>query len=359
MKKQPKHSHISNTKIDDEVVVRKRKKRKVKKAHPKRKVVLIIFGVIIAIILMALAAFKISQEIGKNNLKTEYNEGKYVEYNGNKYQYNENVVSTLIIGQDQEDDDEYEGHAGQADFILLMTLDTESGRMKGISIPRDTMVEIGEYFGGLAQQQGNNGHIQLCLAYGYGDGGQRSCENMVKAVSRLLYNVPVNYYLALNMEGIAPMNDSIGGVTLTPIENIPKTPIVKGEKITLLGNNAKSYVRYRYKVDPQSSEQRRARQVQYIQEFYKQAFKSSNGIGVAMDLFNKANNYSVTNLGLTEFSYLAGVVLQNGISKFDISAVDGQLTRGEKYIEIWPNQQKLYELVLDTFFIKIDDCNEQ
>ena len=355
-KRQPKHvSYVNN---EGEVFVRKRKKRKHKKEHKKRNILLIILAFIVVLVLLLFGAFCLAQEAGKNNLKTNFNEGKYIEYNGAKYEFNQNIVSTLIIGQDKDSEDQYDGFAGQADFILLMTLDTETGKMKGISIPRDTMVEIGEYFGGIAQMQGDNGFIQICLAYGYGDGKDKSCENTIKAVSRLLYNVPINQYLSLNLEGIVPLNDSIGGVTLVPIESIPNTPIKKDEKITLLGNNTRKYVQYRYKADPHSSEQRRARQVQYFQEFYKQAFSNKSDLGLAVKLFNIANNYSITNLGIPEFSYLASVVLENGLSDFSISAIEGTQTVGEKYVEIWPDQTKLYELVINTFYKKIDDVQQ-
>ena len=63
------------------------------------------------------------------------------------------------------------------------------------------------------------------------------------AVRRLFYNVPINSYVALDLDGISYMNDAVGGVGLTPIETFRN--FTEGETVTLWGKDAESYVRYR------------------------------------------------------------------------------------------------------------------
>ncbi|MDO5328818.1 MAG: LCP family protein [Coriobacteriia bacterium] len=343
----------TNESENHDELIRKRKRRRRKNYTLRRRLkkLGIVLGVIVGVVALIAIIMCILSALGRQNLKAPvHDEGKVVYYNGHKYNYNENIVSTLIIGYDQTEKDKYEGLSGQADFLLLMTLDTESGKLRGISIPRDTMIEVGEYAGAAFIEK--NTKMQIAKSYGYGDGKEKSCEITANSVSRLLYNMPIKYYTALNLEGIGPLNDSIGGVYLNPIETIPNTSIYKGQNITLMGNNAKAYVRYRDKNDVESSEMRRARQVQYVNEFYHQAFKGANGLQTAIDLYNVASNYIITNLGLPEFTYYAQNVLNHGIGNFDIKSVPGQITQPDSLVEFNADQNQLYELVLDTFYIR-------
>lgn len=70
-------------------------------------------------------------------------------------------------------------------------------------------------------------NMQLCLAYAYGDGGTSSCENVTTAISRILANVPVEKYFALDLSGIAPLNDAVGGVTVTSLYDFLHRAFIK------------------------------------------------------------------------------------------------------------------------------------
>lgn len=50
----------------------------------------------------------------------------------------------------------------------------------------------------------------LGLAYAFGDGKETSCQYMVDAVSNLFYGIPINSYVALNMEAVEQLNDAVG-----------------------------------------------------------------------------------------------------------------------------------------------------
>lgn len=342
---------------DSSQLTRKRKKKKKKDSKRTKviKVLLIILAVLLGLTLLTGVGLFIAFSIGRDSMTNpseQMTEGKVIEYNGSTYRYNENIVSTLMIGYDQKEKDLEAGRSGQADFLLLVALDTHTGKITGISIPRDTMVEVGELVGS-AYAVNNKDLMQICLAYAYGDGQETSCRYTVDAVSRLLYNMPIGHYLSLNLEGIGPINDAIGGVTLVPIETIPNTGIVKGEQITLMGNNARKYVQYRNTKLTESAEMRRARQVQYINEFYKQAFSNSpNKIKTALDLYNVAKEYACTNVGIPELTYMAQSVFANGFSGFEIKTVPGQNEMGEKYVEYYPDKTKTFELVLSVFYNK-------
>ena len=82
--------------------------------------------------------------------------------------------------------------------------------------------------------------LQLCLAYTYGDGKEKSCENTVRAVSRLFYGMPVAAYAALDLDAIAVLTDAVGGVEVTVTKDLTiQDPSLKeGERKVLTGEQA-------------------------------------------------------------------------------------------------------------------------
>lgn len=286
------------------------------------------------------------------NMKVHYDEGKIVEYNGHKYQFNENLVTLAFIGYDQRTADAEAGRSGQADFMLVLALDTLNSTLKGISIPRDTMVEPNDYSG---QAYFNiDKKEQIALTFSYGHEINEACEKTAEAMSRLIYNMPLKYYYGLNLEGIAPINDAVGGINVTALETIPNSNIVEGANIHLYGEEARRYVQYRNEKLLESSEMRRKRDIQYAQNFYHQSLAKIRDIYIARDVFTAGQDYSSTNLGIPEFLYLTQIAMTKNISEFDIKSFNGELKQGESYAEFWPNDTSLFETVLDVFYFEIE-----
>lgn len=351
--------------IEGEVLIRKRKRRNSKRKK-RLKIAAIVVGVVVLVGGGSALAVMGSINAGKDAIHevaqaediqtvdeaVTYDEGKTVKYNGHTYALNENMVSVVIIGFDRTAPAEVGEKAGQADAVMVMALDTETGKATAIGVPRDSMVEVGEFVGsafiGIDK-------MQLCLAYSYGDGRETSCEYTTKTVSRVLYNMPMSYYFALDLSGVGPLNDSIGGVALTPLQSIPNTAIVEGQDTVLFGDNALRYVQWRDTSVLTSSLDRQARQVQYIKAFAAQALAMAQGnVGTLLDLFNVASEYSITNLGINEFSYLATSVLQSGITGLDVVTLDGEMVQGEKYAEFNLDTTSVYETVLSVYYNQVD-----
>lgn len=280
-------------------------------------------------------------------------EGLTVEYQGKKYRYNEDIVSIVVMGYDRRQDVSETGAAGQADAIMVVTMDTRTGEMRVIGVPRDTMVDVDENVGEafLGQEK-----MQIALAFSYGDGYETSAQNVVRAVSRVLYNMPMNYYFALDMNGIGPINDAAGGVTVTPLSSIPNTAIVKDVPIKLYGSNAMRYVQYRDTSQLTSSLDRQARQSQYLRAFFSQAVGNAAGDpGILVGLYQTALDYSSTNLELGEFSYLAATLLEHGMSELDVVTLAGEPVKGSQYVEYHLDQDAVYETVLDVFYTPVEE----
>ena len=354
--------HDVPEKSDDLIRKRRRKKTKNKKLR---------VAVIILIVLLVLAglgtAFALNLlNTGKQSVQgamqgaqveapeeaVTYDEGKTVKHNGHTYALNENMVSIVVIGYDRDAPANEGEKPGQADAVMVLALDTQSGEVTAIGIPRDSMVDVSEFVGDAFIGQET---MQLCLAFSYGDGKETSSENTLTAVSRILYNMPMSYYIALNESGIAPLNDSIGGVALTALQTVPGTNVIEGQDTVLFGYNAYRYVQWRDISILNSSLDRQARQVQYIKAFTAQALEQAEGnLGVFVDLFALANEYSITNLGASEFSYLISKVLENKITSLNVATLAGELVQGEKFAEFYLDKSGIYQTVLDVYYQQVD-----
>ena len=126
-----------------------------------------------------------------------------------------------------------------------MVMDKSKDEIKMISISRDTMTQIKtfDYKGNYLGKSKNH----LGLAYSFGDGKVTSCQYMVDAVSNLFYGMPINGYVALNMNAVGMINDAVGGVTVTVPEDMTQVDpsFAEGATVTLTGDQALKFTRYR------------------------------------------------------------------------------------------------------------------
>ena len=199
--------------------------------------------------------------------------GRYVTYKGHRYVRNDSIISILCLGVDRDEKMEAKaetlvaGEQGQADTIFVAALDSGTGELTLINISRDSMVDVdlynteGEYAG--------VEEMQICLAYGYGDGRAKSCENTARSVSRLLYGIPMDAYASLDIPAISVLNDAVGGVPVTVLEDLSSRDgaLVKGAHLILNGEQARIYVRSRDHQSTEANNSRMQRQRQYLTSF--------------------------------------------------------------------------------------------
>ncbi len=324
-----------------------------------------ILVVVLVIAVLGAGAFLILDRRGKADMKNVAKQTEYqdvVEYNGHKYVYNEDVVSVAFLGIDKRELDEVTtiGTAGQADADMVVTVNTATGRVKVIAVPRDTMVDVDLYSEDGEFLRSEN--MQLCLSYAYGNGKDTSAENVLTSLSRILYNVPINKYFALDLNGIAPINDAIGGVTVESLYNFKNKGIAVGDKVHLTGEMTETYVRQRDLDDVEASLNRTARQIQYVKAFAAQLVPAvKNDFSIVNDLYNTASLYSTTNIDISNVTYMASLLLSKGITDFESVTLDGEMKESDRkdyngfvYAEFYPDEDSTLETVLDTFYTQID-----
>ena len=124
----------------------------------------------------------------------------------------------------------------RADTIILARVDPKNKKITLISIPRDTLVDLGEH-----------GKQKINSAYSFG-----GATKMIEAVSKLA-NVNISHYAEVDFESFTKIVDSIGGITVNlpvPVSDMQYSGIdlPAGEQ-TLNGQQALGLSRSRHAYD--------------------------------------------------------------------------------------------------------------
>lgn len=289
------------------------------------------------------------------------NEGHTVTYNGKKYRRNEDVISILCMGIDQEslqEEGRVNGENGQADTLFVVALDASTGGVKLVNISRDSMAEVDLY--NAQNEYVKTEKMQICLAYAYGDGKESSCENTIKSVSRLLYGMPIDAYAAIDLPAISVLNDAIGGVEVEVLEDLTNLDqeLVQGATVLLQGSQAEAYVRSRDAENPDASaysnNARMERQKQYLSNFITKVLAiAKKDITVPLSLYQAITSYMVTDIDLSEITYLVTLIMENGFSSQNIINVPGETVMGEEFAEYHIDEDGLYQIILDVFYTEV------
>jgi len=330
--------------------------------------ILLIIGIFLLAAVVALAVtVLIMRHVGEKSLKqepvklspledskieTSPGDGDFtVEYKGEKYAYNENILAFVVMGIDKEDINEVVGAGdnGQSDVVFLVLADTADGSVDMVSVSRDAMVDVNKYT--TTGQSNGVEKMQLCLAYAYGDGKHTSCENVVRSVSRMFYGVPISGYVAIDLDAISVLTDAVDGVTV-PAFNEKMTEEIGGT-VVLDGESAEEYLRRRDTEKLDSNTTRMKRQSYYLDAFIKKAVsRTKSDVSTPLDLYNGLEGYMVTDVSASEAVYMVTEYL-GGIERMTRHSVKGTIAKGENdYAEFTVDTEAMDELIIKLFYNK-------
>lgn len=187
--------------------------------------------------------------------------------------------SVLILGVDEREND-----VGRSDTMIVVTVNPDKNSIKMLSIPRDTRVNIAGWSGG---------EDKINHSYAYG-----GIDMSIDTVEEFL-DIPIDYYIKLNMEGFKDLVDAVGGVTVYNDMDLQHGKYVfpKGE-ITLNGEEALVYSRIRYE-DPRGDFGRQKRQKDIMQAILNEGASIST-LWNYDDIFEALSKNIKTNLTFNE-----------------------------------------------------------
>lgn len=272
--------------------------------------------------------------------------GNEIVYKGETYVYNTDLNTVLFMGVDKHGDltaRNVYGKNGQSDCLILLVMDKKAKKTEVIEISRDTITDVDVY--SLEGKFVRTIKAQIATQYSYGDGERQSCQFTKSVVSNLMYGIPIQSYVALDISGISAIVDSMGGVKITVPEDYTSVDpaFVKGSEITLTGTQAEKYVRYRDINEFGSNNQRMERQTQFIRAFFPQL----KGQKDYDEILKVADPYMSTDIDAETLKSLSDYEMNDEIQK-----VAGEDKEGEEHDEYYVDEEALYELVLNTFYVK-------
>lgn len=267
------------------------------------------------------------------------------------------LTTVLFAGIDRRGTDEIDPldfrNGGQADFLMLLVLDEKNGVITPIHIDRDTVTRI-TTLSVLGRVSGTR-RGQICLAHSFGDGRDYSAQLLCEAVSRLLGDIPVDYYITLNMFAVPEFNDAIGGVEVTLGINddfsLYDETMVPGKTMRLTGKQALYYTTRRHYVGDETNASRERRQRIYINAAVNQLLSqiSADGPQLVMQLAELMKENASTNLSLEECARL-GILALTGRME-DIRTLDGvHQTGAGGFMEFIPDEASLARLIEEVFY---------
>ncbi len=145
------------------------------------------------------------------------------------------TANILIVGIDNEEGRDYGAGRGNTDMILYANYNLKENELNLLQIPRDSYV--GE------EGTGGSGKINALLMNG-GD-----AENPINNLSNVVekqFKLPVDYYVALDMDGMRAIVDALGGIEVYVPQEMSFAGSYLPQGLQLLdGNAAEFFVRNR------------------------------------------------------------------------------------------------------------------
>lgn len=235
--------------------------------------------------------------------------------------------SVLIMGVDQGDFGR--DAKGRSDTMMLLTVNPNTENTSIVSIPRDTYTEI--------IGKGNKDKINHAYAFG----GTSMAVNTVQN----LFDVPVDYFVSVNMESMQQIVDAVGGITITPPLSFKHSgnTFVKGQPTHMNGSQALSYSRMRYE-DPNGDYGRQYRQRQVIESTMK-SIASLDSIRNYSSILQTMSNTMKTNMSFDDMMDMFSKY-RNSVS--DIEQV--QLSGSGKMMN-----GVYYEMIPDEEIVRVQD----
>ncbi|HRY82301.1 MAG TPA: LCP family protein [Candidatus Moranbacteria bacterium] len=258
-----------------------------------------------------------------------------------------------------------------ADTIMIASLNTKTGKVALLSIPRDLYAEV--------PNTGYENKINTIYGYGLGSYPENSEKSMepMKAMIKNITSLDIDYWVVLNFDGFQKAIDAIGGINITSERDIydPKYPgpnysyeifeLKKGFH-HLDGATALKYARMRHD-DPESDFGRAKRQQQVMQAVKNKIFSTGTLLNaVALNqLLNVLGENVKTNISsseLEDFIKLARKLDTDNINNIVLDAwKSDSLLKGSRIYQTsaliprignWSEVQDIAQNIFDTNEIK-------
>lgn len=236
-------------------------------------------------------------------------------------------ISILLLGVDTGDLGRTE--RGRSDTMMVVTVNPNTKKSTIMSIPRDTYTEIVGY--GISDK----------LNHAYAFGGNSMAINSVQN----LLDIPIDYYVTVNMAGIQEIVNAVGGVdVVSPLTFTQDGYTFYQDEVNHLdGNAALAFARMRYE-DPDGDTGRQARQRIIIEGVVNKVTSASTLLNYQNILGSLSNNVQ-TNFQMKDYLALQGndyLAAARNITSEQMGGSGGMGDDGIYYN--WLSEEELYRV---------------
>lgn len=236
-------------------------------------------------------------------------------------------ISILLLGVDTGDLGRTE--RGRSDTMMVVTVNPNTKKSTIMSIPRDTYTEIVGY--GISDK----------LNHAYAFGGNSMAINSVQN----LLDIPIDYYVTVNMAGIQEIVNAVGGVdVVSPLTFTQDGYTFYQDEVNHLdGNAALAFARMRYE-DPDGDTGRQARQRIIIEGVVNKVTSASTLLNYQSILGSLSNNVQ-TNFQMKDYLALQGndyLAAARNITSEQMGGSGGMGDDGIYYN--WLSEEELYRV---------------
>ncbi len=240
-------------------------------------------------------------------------------------------IVVLLMGVDERENDR-----GRSDTLILLCANPRLNRLLMLNIPRDTRTLIGK--------MGKEDKMNHAYAYG-------GIPLTVETIEMFL-QVPIDFYVTVNMEGFSRVIDSLGGIDVENYMSFEYDNYNFPEGLVHMdGAMALAYTRMRY-YDPKGDAGRNKRQQRVI----KAILAKANDLSVLQHLdgiLQNVKNHVKTNVRFSEIKELLGSY-RTALHEIETDRIrgEGKVIDGIYYYLVKPDErhriQKLFQSYLDN-----------
>ena len=276
---------------------------------------------------------------------------KTISRNGIEYFPRQDVTVIMVLGIDQMGpvtSSNYHRNNGAADSIMLLVFDENARDCTVLYLNRDTMLNMDVL--GVRGDYAGTAYGQLALAHTYGTGLEDSCQNVKNTLMKYIHGLTIDYYVAMNMDAIPVLNDAVGGVTVTVVDDFSKVnPTITMGELTLRGDQVIDYVRTRKDVGDQKNVTRMERQKEYVNGFLKALVEKEQGdIEFLVRMYEQVAPYIVTDCSVTTLSNMLDRYAQFTLKEVVTPEGDNLIEDG--HYAFYVDEEKLDELIVRLLY---------
>jgi len=276
---------------------------------------------------------------------------KTIVRDGQAYFPRQDITVVMVLGIDRSgpvESSNYYRNDGSADTVMLLVFDETEKNCTVLNLNRDTMVDMDVL--GVRGEPAGTDYGQLGLAHTYGTGLEDSCENVRNTLMHFIHGLTVDYYVAMNMDALAILNDAVGGVTVTVTEDFSQVnPTITLGELTLMGDQALDYVRSRKEVGDQKNITRMERQEAYVTGFLEALkVKEQADANFALEVYEQVAPYVVSDCSATTLTSMLERYTEYEVR--EVVTPEGENTIVDGYYEFHVDEEIMDSLILELFY---------